>query len=380
MKKGFTLVELLVVVVVIVTLLGVTFRLAGVGSDSTARNVTVNRLQRLENCLSGYYAAYGSYPPVKLHGSRNYKLEADENGLQTEREWSGTIKDADRGVGNGPTIWRSVDAACKAQPIGMSYPFNMRSAKELVSTMSTMLMEANPGSSRYNFQALIEPSLIGNDRRQKTDWQDTQVFRFGVMSYLLPRYLLVMGGDTDNQEFFTKFEQWKANNQLPPRFKDGVPFNNWGEVNAALRSDSGGAIEPWMIAALPSQATCARWLPNLEKQLNTPQETADKTYGVELKDPDHAGWTPLMVYPADGAAESSSQQFVPDRVTALDGWGNEYYYYSPPPHQSYKLWSAGKNGKTFPPWLTDEELGQLSGEDRVVVQKWIADDIVHMSN
>lgn len=43
-------------------------------------------MQRLENCLSGYYAAYGSYPPVKLHGSRDYTLEVDEfSGIQNLR-------------------------------------------------------------------------------------------------------------------------------------------------------------------------------------------------------------------------------------------------------------------------------------------------------
>ena len=377
MKKGFTLVELLVVVVVIVTLLGVTFRLAGVGSDSTARNVSVNRLQRLENCLSGYYAAYGSYPPVKLHGSRNYKLEVDEHGLQRmDKELGdGLIKSADDGDSGA---WNSIDAACKSQPIGMTYPFNRKSAKDLVSTMSAMLVEANPDNrSLYQFEALIEPSIIGNDCREKSDWKDTQVFRFGVLSYLLPRYLIILGGDAKNDEFFAKFEQWRANNQLPPKLKDGVPFENWEAVNTALGDGNDGGAQRWMIAALPSQATCARWLPNLEEQLATPESTASKTYGVELKDPDSSGWSPLFVYPSSGEAGSSSQQFIPDRMTILDGWSHEFYYYSKPPHQSYRLWSAGKNGKTFPPW---EDLAELNDTDRKLVGKWIADDIVQMSN
>ena len=57
MKKGFTLIEMLVVVVVLVTLMTMTFRLSSIGSGSSARNATINRMQRLENCLSGYYAA-----------------------------------------------------------------------------------------------------------------------------------------------------------------------------------------------------------------------------------------------------------------------------------------------------------------------------------
>ena len=60
MKKGFTLVEMLIVVVVLVTLMTITFRLTSLGRDQTDRNKTIARLQRLENALSGYYAAFGS--------------------------------------------------------------------------------------------------------------------------------------------------------------------------------------------------------------------------------------------------------------------------------------------------------------------------------
>ena len=67
-RGGFTLIELLVVTVVVVTLMGVVFRLAGAGGDSRKKAVTIDRLQRIENALSGYYAAYGSYPPVPLQG------------------------------------------------------------------------------------------------------------------------------------------------------------------------------------------------------------------------------------------------------------------------------------------------------------------------
>ena len=371
MKKGFTLVELMVVVVVLVILMSVTFRLAGVGSDSEARNRTVNRLQRLENCLSGYYAAYGSYPPVKLHGNRNFKLRTDEHGLQEDEELADSL---DRDT---EEVKRSVLAACKAQPIGMTYPFNKKSSKTFVETLRDMLMEANPGNSLYNFEPLIEPSIISDKARRQSDWRETQVFKFGLLSYLLPRYLLVMGGDADNDDFFG-FEQWKANNQLPSRFSDGMPFESWDKVNAAMKEDGDGEIEPWMIAVLPSQSTCARWIANLEGQLSTLQKT--ELYGVDVRDPDSAGTSPIDVYPADGTAKSSSQQFFPDRITVLDGWRNEFFYYSPPPHQSYRLWSSGKNGKTFPPWLTDEEMGALSKGERTAVENWIADDIVQMSN
>ena len=47
MKKAFTLIELLIVVVVLVTLMAVTFRLTSIGSNQSARNTTVASLQKL---------------------------------------------------------------------------------------------------------------------------------------------------------------------------------------------------------------------------------------------------------------------------------------------------------------------------------------------
>ena len=87
MKRAFTLIEMLIVVAVMVTLMSMVFRLTSIGGSATARNVTVSRLQRLENCLSGYYAAFGTYPPVKLHGTRdiNYRCRAMACRLLTSR-------------------------------------------------------------------------------------------------------------------------------------------------------------------------------------------------------------------------------------------------------------------------------------------------------
>ena len=71
-KRGaFTLIEMLIVVVVLVTLMSMVFRLSSIGDESTCRVNTVERMQKLENCLSGYYAAFGCYPPVPLHGSHD---------------------------------------------------------------------------------------------------------------------------------------------------------------------------------------------------------------------------------------------------------------------------------------------------------------------
>ena len=60
-------------------------------------------------------------------------------------------------------------------------------------------------------------------------------------------------------------------------------------------------------------------------------------------------------------------------VTVQDGWNRELYYYSAPPFQSYRLWSAGANGNTFPPWI---KLDNLSASDRQLAVSAMEDDIV----
>ena len=374
MKKGFTLIELLIVVVVIVTLMAVTFRLAGVGDDSTNRNRTITRMQRLENCLSGYYAAYGSYPPVKLHGSRDYTLEVDEysgiQNLERDEHVSGPLS----------KNWKSVEAACRSQPLAFSFPFP-ESMKMYIEAKSDRYQEDHPNAPRYT--ALYDNSMVSS-YGNVSDWTQVQLFEYGVMSYLVPRYLVTMrsgwgsGKKMMDSQLFSNQRSWTDNNQLPSRFEDGAPYPSWSEVN------SDAFQHPWKIAALPSQAVCARWLPNLEGI--TTWMTGFSLYGVNISDSSSGSHVPSKTY-FIGNYGSRSQPYKLNRITIGDGyWNNEtdnwneFYYYSPPPYQTYRLWSAGPNLKTFPPWVTEEEMNALSGDDRKTAQTWIADDIVHMSN
>ena len=388
MRKGFTLIELLVVVVVIVTLMAITFRLGGAGSDSTAKARTINRMQRLENCLSGYYAAYGSYPPVGLHGNRDYTYKVNGQGIQQ----------VDSDQHEAELTWASVEAACRSQPVAMRYPFASDAIRNYVQEVSNILMEkANSSDPQYkNFQnnealkhgffALTDNSSLSG-KGNYTDWADVQVFQMGLLSYLLPRFLVIFnvqsGGTTASgfSQLFTAQKQWKINNELPCDFETGQPYSSWNDVISEMSRNR------WKIAALSSQAVCARWMPNLEGIV----AGADRTfYGVRVWDTYYGGtaagvstetYNPTL-YSANESqgGDGYSQQYILDSMTVRDGWGNDFYYYSPTPHQSYTLWSAGPDGKTFPPWVTDEELENMKSDERAVARGWMADDIMHMQN
>ena len=382
MKKAFTLVELLIVVVVLVTLMTIAFRIGGVGDETTRRNRTINRMQRLENCLSGYYAAYGSYPPVKLHGSRDFMLSTNGYGLQCD----------DTGDRESQLVWESVEAACKSQPLAFCCPFS-RNRREFVLAVSKMRQKMSPTpASRDIFDALCDSSKIPGWKPKKK-WSEAQAFKFGVLSYLLPRYLIAMGGGENSSDvdtaLFTEQDQWKANNQLPCRFESGVPYGSWQEVCKDVTEHK------WKIAVLQSQATCARWLPNLEKTVATTFRT--EVYGVEIRDEDDDTWNyDWEIHDASSngsggrGSDASGDNVAADKFTVVDGWGHEFYYYSLPPHQSYTLWSGGPNGKTFPHWIVGSELKKIvnqykdlydkDGKKLISLQEALADDMVQMSN
>ena len=386
MKKAFTLVELLVVTLVIAILGSIVFKLKG--SDNSLSK-TEQRMQRLENCLSGYYAAFGTYPPVALHGSRNPFYPVNKFGFiqQVENE------DPDYSTLD-PERTR---AACRAQPLAAEFPCQQagqRKMKKLSDTIQLYVQEKEGYAEEFAgcaalqpFDGLETPSQLAG-KKGETNWSKLQLFKFGLMSFLLPRYLLMMGHN-DNS-IYQQFLQWGGNNSRPCQFEDGVQYQKWSDLNQAIANANQGDTGKWLLELIPSQAVTQRWLPNLEGICFIP--TGDKSfYGVSLRDPLGGGYDAknpgnIPVYSSGdsqrGENASGTQLYVLDKVSVVDGWGNEFFYYSPPPYQSYRLWSAGPNGKTFPPWMIGEQLQQDDDLRQHIdkINAWIADDVVHMGH
>ena len=388
MKKAFTLIELLVVTLVIVILASITFKLAGSVSNSSPMQTTVIRLQRLENCLSGYYAAFGSYPPVELHGSRNpfYKVNRYGYIQQTENEDPDYSKlDPSR-----------VKAACRAQPVQAEFPFVNEVDRQMAVTVSDTIqtlkqdpayVERHTGENGQTpasfdpFGALETPSQL-NGKKNEVYWSKLQMFKFGLMSFLVPRYRMMMGHNYDSM--YSSFRQWKDRNTCPCRFEDGVQYESWSDMNQDLRMNKD---ERWKIDLIPSQAVTQRWLPNLEGICESGSQM--EFYGIKIGngqalDPDSP--EEICVYSTGdsqgGENDSGTQPYVLDSLTVRDGWGNDFFYYSPPPYQSYVLWSSGPNGQTFPPWISDEEIQKDPDIKKFEkkIRSWIADDVVHLSH
>lgn len=394
MKKAFTLVELLIVVVVIAILLSIAFKIAGVGEDSQARNLTIARMQRLENAISGYFAVYGSYPPVALQGrSRNIFYEVNGYGIQQVSRQPRTTINLDSYEG-----WKQVEAACRAQPVAMQFPYSSSRqayAKAVSEALKEMYSSGAEGfrdnqALQYGFDSLENIAQL-SDKQSDGSWTEVQLFQFGLLSYLLPRYLIMMGygngannSTSSRTSIYDDFAQWSDNNALPCNFETGIQYPDWSTLNA----DLGRENERWKIALLPTQAVCARWIANLEGTLTCNMQRT--IYGVNIQSDTWGALTPDNAWPKiysagdsqGGTGTSGSQQYVLDEITCHDGWLNDFYYYSMPPYQSYRIWSAGPNGRTFPPWIPEEQIENDNDmkKYRNTIRNWIADDMVHMSN
>ncbi len=374
MKRAFTLIEMLIVVVVLVTLMSIAFKLSSIGGNEEARIKTITRLQRLENCLSGYNAAFGSYPPVKLHASRDIYLKSDGYGRQ----------DTSGGSSESTLSWENVKTACRAQPLGLECPFpNTANINKRIEELgeyaySRAQQEEWKNPEKYNFKPIN--SSMFSSYKDKSTWNEVQLFKFGVMSFILPRYLVMIDCEKD----LLDYAQWLDNNSLPCDPWTGEKFSNW----ASMSTNNNATVDiTAKLKAIPSQAVTARWMPNLEKICSA--SLSRTLFGVRLTDDTSAYSGSLSVgawneEDEDGKAHmvggynSTSSAYILDRITVDDGWGIEFFYYSLPPYQSYTLWSSGANKKTFPPWMDVSML--TSDADRTTATTWMSDDIIQMSN
>ncbi len=373
MKKAFTLVELLVVVLVIVTLMAIVFRLSAIGSDATARSITVNRLQRLENCLSGYYAAFGSYPPVRLHNSRDFRLKtSDKHHVQSYDQY----------VEGSGLVWESVKAACMAQPVGCEFPFPPSWYDSVEAFSDAVVAEAEAaGKSASEVTFTADAKVSGAE--SKVEWREAQIFQFGLLSYLLPRYLFMLGysspGNANtgvDSDYYENYAQWTSNNAKPCDALEGSTLT-WSRVSEY--ATSGDVQKIARVANIPSQAACARWISNLEGVLKTVDEWT--FYGVTVSDPNDNSLSSSISSRIHGRGDydndNTSGQYVLAYIDIEDGWKNPFYYYSQAPYQGYVLWSGGANEKTFPPWV---DRTRLDATARTMAEEWTSDDIVGMSN
>lgn len=76
---GFTLIELMIVVLVILMLSGMLLRIGGIAGDKSSRAKATSDIQNIQHALNEYMAEYGTYPPVQstAYVFENANLQSD---------------------------------------------------------------------------------------------------------------------------------------------------------------------------------------------------------------------------------------------------------------------------------------------------------------
>ncbi len=76
-RNGFTLVEMLVVVLIIAVLIGLTVKILGGAGRQAAKAHTVAKIERVKHAVEEFYSEYGQYPPVTVssNGTQRFAYE-----------------------------------------------------------------------------------------------------------------------------------------------------------------------------------------------------------------------------------------------------------------------------------------------------------------
>lgn len=313
-ESAFTLIELMIVVALVGVLIAGVFKLVGAVGKSNQRATTIQRLQKLENAISGFYAEYGSYPPVPRHASPDPTQETDE-----DRDSGGTDFSA-----------RSTRAA-GSQPSTYEFPCRREHDLRLVSWFKA-----------HGQNVISANQAVGSFGINEPEWSKTKAFKFGLLSFLLPR-LRVMA------EFDDNFQIMGEKGPDPAFFAR----KQWTQYNLASQGSYQTQLER-------ESTACARWLPNLAGLIRD----GEVIMGVGLSD---GGGVNYVTYMQGGNRVGLRS------LSVRDAWDRPFFYQSLPPYQSYRIWSAGPDGVTFPP---DYPMELLSSDERARVAKMIADDIV----
>ena len=332
-QSAFTLIELMVVVVVIGILLAGVFKLMGTVGAHNKQAQTRARMERIQNAISGFYSAYGTFPPVTAHNSP----DPFDPELQAE-DASNTQ------IGGSTLTAEAANQAARSQPVSFEYPHN----KDLDEFVNIFFQEQQVVAinEAYGQIAGTIPDYL---------WQDIKMFKFGLLSFLLPRVEVIGfpedGSWSDEQPDmnFYRSKQWKINNP----------------VSVVGATDQQALIRTLRAQRKLENTATAKWMPNFEKIIYG----GHKIFGVDTQEPHTEG----VHFRGPYVRKSGGTKVVLQVMSIRDGWGNDFYYYSPPPYQSYRLWSSGPDGKTFPPWIS---LESLSSSDRAKAAKWIEDDVV----
>ena len=253
-NHGFTLIEMLVVVLIIVLLAGLVFRMVGAigkGNDIAETRATI---EKVSHALEEFKAIYGKYPNVPFY----------------------TTKDGPR------------------QQTGYEYP--------------TLHGWGDNAEAKAQ-------NITRGGRGTLSEWGGScTVYTFGLASFFMPRY---NGTAERGPQAFCGVDS-ASHSQ-----RGGIP--QWTTWNSRINGHLGDSDR--------DLDAVRRILPFLGGKLGPDNRIAD------------SGCIVTWECPRPDPLDSSGKALVTNlNATFRDAWRRELIYSSPPPFETFKLWSVGPDG------------------------------------
>ena len=266
--RGFTLIEMMIVILVIIVLAGMVFKLMGVVGAKNEEANTKATLQKLANALEEYRAIYGKYPPVY----------------------------------NYPDL---------GQPIRYEFA-------------SAARLEAASMNAGFDVAKMLKDETQDGEVDIWTE-KEGRLFTFGLLSYFVPRYkghaekapaIFVGGEGGDDPD--TEMDE-------SDEYRKDFTINQWEVHNRRLK---GSNVRMSQFDLQENIDSARKIMPHLDGALKA--DGSIDRYGIIGSEPIDCSYNQVS--------------YKNQQLTIKDGWDHEIHYESPPPHDTYKLWSSGPTG------------------------------------
>ena len=301
--RGFTLIELMIVIVVICILAASTFKIMGNMEKSDRVAKVKARMEKVALALEAYKAIYGKYPPV---------FGYDEN-VGTKSDGSDDI------VG---------------QPCWFEFP----------------------AYDYINYPTWDETSagqVTRGDEKKEVPWGECHLFTFGLASFLIPRYYVALANGCQNS--FLGLSDENGDHRIDQETWGEADrnhiFGQW-KMHNRRRADSAIGDSARDIAA------ARKILPYLDVEM-------DMSGGVNLGGSvfsvtGKGGTTERFAQPRELTTGGGAFQIPVCSISIWDGWDDDNTIYEPeikqhralryvsrPPYEAYELRSSGPDRKFY---------------------------------
>ena len=282
--SGFTLIEMMIVILLIVILSGMTFRMVSIMGRNNDVSRTRATLEKVGHALEEYRSSYGKYPEVKF-----YPIYADSDGDGVSDNFVGI-----------------------RQPVAYEYP---------------MLTGFDESSAESSAKSILNAESKEDYRYGVTGKKYGIFFTFGLVSYLIPRYNGV-AGDDDSVKWLCGY--YEKNGE---KYQDSEhAFSHWRDNNDKPVGSSPGDPDRDLVSS-------RRTLMHLGSYLTDQNTPANVSGCIVSFLGSHGDGRVRKV--------SGELGIITNAVATIrDSWYGELRYRCLPPCDNYDLWSAGPDGKT----------------------------------